>query len=165
MIIRQKKLKDCEEWVDININSWNENLKGIVSDKLLKFMIDDRDSRIKKDISNFKQDNFNYVLEEDSEVIGILKLKKCSRNNYEDYAEVQVLYLKTKEKGKGYGKLLINKAFEVFRSLGYNKVIIGCLENNPSNEFYKHLGGNFIGQEPWNVLDEHYIENVYEFNI
>ena len=35
-IIRKKELKDCEDWINVNISSWNDNLKGIVSDKLLE---------------------------------------------------------------------------------------------------------------------------------
>ena len=34
-IIREKELKDCEDWVSVNISSWNDNLKGIISDIVL----------------------------------------------------------------------------------------------------------------------------------
>ena len=39
MNIRVKELKDCEVWVDINIRGWNDNLKGIVSDRVLKILL------------------------------------------------------------------------------------------------------------------------------
>lgn len=165
MNIRKKELKDCEVWVDINIKSWNENLKGIVFDRVLKKITENKDSRIKKDITNFKVDDWNYVLEDNNKVIGIMKIKQSDRNDFEKYGEVQVLYLYTKEKGKGYGKSLINKAFEVLRNKGYKKVVIGCLEGNPSNEFYKHIGGKFIKQESWDIFNEHYMENIYEYDI
>ena len=165
MIIRKKELKDCESWVDVNIKSWNENLKGVVSDKLLSFIKDKRDSRIKNDIENFVQDDWNYVLEENGKVIGILKLKETDRQGYKNCGEVQVLYLYTEEKGKGYGKALINKGFEVLKNKGYKKAIIGCIDGNPSNGFYKHMGGKFVRQEPWNILDEHYTENIYEYDL
>ncbi len=165
MIIRKKELKDCEVWVDINVKSWNDNLKGIVSDKLLRFITENKDSRIKKDIENFKFDDWKYVLEENDRVVGIMKIKQSDRTDCEDCGEVQILYLYTSEKGKGYGKALVNKAFEVLKEKGYKKVVIGCLDKNPSNEFYKHLGGKFIRQDPWNILDEHYIENIYEYEL
>lgn len=165
MIIRKKELKDCEVWVDINVKSWNDNLKGIVSDKLLRFITENKDSRIKKDIENFKFDDWKYVLEENDRVVGIMKIKQSDRTDYEDCGEIQILYLYTSEKGKGYGKALVNKAFEVLKEKGYKKVVIGCLDKNPSNEFYKHLGGKFIRQDPWNILDEHYIENIYEYEL
>ena len=90
---------------------------------------------------------------------------KNQKKGYEKCGEVQGLYLYTEEKGKGYGKTLINKAFEVLKSKGYKKTVIGCVDGNPSNGFYKHLGGKFVRQDPWDILDEHYIENIYEYNL
>lgn len=165
MQIRKKELRDCEVWVDINIKSWNENLKGIVSDRVLNIITENRDTRIKNDINNFKVDDWNYVLEEKEKVIGIMKIKQSQRIGYENCGEVQTLYLYTSEKGKGYGKALIDKAFEILKIKGYKKVVIGCLNGNPSNGFYKHIGGKYIKQEPWDIFDEHYIENIYEYSI
>ena len=165
MIIRKKEIKDCESWVDVNIKSWDENLKGVVSNKLLSFIKEKRDSRIKNDIENFVSDDWNYVLEESGKVIGIMKLKESDKHGYENCGEVQILYLYTEEKGKGYGKALIDKGFEVLKNKGYKKAVIGCIDGNPSNGFYKHMGGKFVGQDPWDILDEHYIENIYEYDL
>lgn len=165
MNIRKKELKDCEIWVDININSWNDNLKGIVSDRILKIITENRNARVEKDIKNFRVNDCDYVLEDNKNVLGIMKIKKSNRKGYENCGEVQVLYLYANEKGKGYGKALINKAFEILKDKGFKKVVIGCLVGNPSNEFYKHIGGKFIEQEAWSIFDENYIENVYEYDI
>ena len=165
MNIRVKELKDCEVWVDINIRGWNDNLKGIVSDRVLKIITDNRDSRIKRDIDNFIKDDFHYVLEDNDKVIGIIKIKQSTREGYENYGEVQALYLDTLEKGKGYGRALVNKGFEVLKNKGFNKVIIACLDGNPSNEFYKHIGGKFIFNDYFNLFDESYLENYYEYDI
>lgn len=165
MIIRKKELKDCESWVDVNIKSWNDNLKGVVSDNLLSFITEKRDSRIKNDIDNFVYDDWNYVLEENGKVVGILKLKESDKEGYKKCGEVQILYVYTKDKGKGYGRALINKGFDVLKNKGYKKAIVGCIDGNPSNDFYKHMGGKFVRQDPWNILDEHYIENIYEFDL
>ena len=147
MIIRKKELKDCEAWIDVNIESWNENLKGIVSDKILKHMKDKRSSRIENDISNFKYNDLDYVLELNGQIIGIMRLKPSEKEGFEDCGEIQMLYLYTLEKGKGYGKTLLNKGFEVLKSKGYKKAVIGCIDKNPANEFDKHMGGTFVRQE------------------
>lgn len=49
-IIRKKELKDCEDWINVNISSWNDKLKGIVSDKLLENISSNRVERIKNEI-------------------------------------------------------------------------------------------------------------------
>lgn len=162
MNIRKKELRDCGVWVDINIESWNDNLKGIVSARVLKIITENRDARIEKDIEKFRDSDWNYVLE-DNGVIGIMNIKQSDRCGFENCGEVQVLYLYSSEKGKGYGKALMNKAFEVLRNKGFKKVVVGCLVGNPSNDFYKHIGGKLIGQEPWEIFGEQYIENIYEY--
>ena len=92
-------------------------------------------------------------------------MKESDKRGYENCGEVQILYLYTEEKGKGYGKALINKGFEVLKEKGYKKAVIGCLEGNPSNGFYKHMGWKLIRQDPWDILDEHYTENIYEYDL
>lgn len=164
-LIREKKLRDCEDWINVNVCSWNENLRGIVSDKLIEKIISNKYERIKKEKENFKQDNYHYVLEENKKIVGILKIKQSNRENFIGYGEVEILYLLSCVKGKGYGKILINFAFSKLKKMGFNKVIIGCLEHNSSNEFYKHLGGKFIKQEDWDIFDETYKENIYLYRI
>lgn len=164
-LIRKKELQDCEDWVNVNISSWNENLKGIVSDNLLEKISSNKEERIKKEIENFILDDFHYVLEENKKIVGILKIKECDREDFVGYGEVQVLYLLSNAKGKGYGKALINVAFSRLKEKGFNQVVIGCLDGNPSNEFYRHLGGEFIKKEDWNIFDECYKENIYLYKI
>jgi len=48
---------------------------------------------------------------------------------------------------------------------GYNKMIIGCLDDNPSNEFYLHMGCNFIKTNPIKIGEQNLIENIYTINI
>ena len=40
-------------------------------------------------------------------------------------------------------------------------MIIGCLDGNKSNEFYKHIGGKYIKQRMFERLGM--LENVYLF--
>lgn len=40
--------------------------------------------------------------------------------------------------------------------------MIGCLDGNPSNNFYKHLGGKYLGNS---LFREKYIENIYLFEL
>ena len=161
MIIRKKEEKDIEAWIDVNINSWNENLKGVVSDNLLKMMRDKRKTRIEKNKEEWKEDDWHYVLEENNKVIGIMKLRECDKKGYENCGEVQILYLYKAEKGKGYGKALLEKGFEVLKSKGYDTVIIGCLEGNPSNGFYKHMGAELVNERVITIGEQNLPENIY----
>ena len=63
------------------------------------------------------------------------------------------------------GAILTDGIISKLKEKGFNKVVIGCLDGNPSNEFYKHLAGKFIKQENWNIFDECYKENIYLYEI
>lgn len=45
--------------------------------------------------------------------------------------------------------------------MNFDKMVIGCLESNPSNNFYKHIGGKFIKTRIFENLQ--LLENVYYF--
>ena len=53
------------------------------------------------------------------------------------------------------------QAAEKLKKLGYNKMIIACLKGNPTNEFYKHIGGVYIKDGLYKRLS--LAENVYYF--
>lgn len=165
MLIRKKELKDVEPWISVNISSWSDHLKGVVSNRVLSIIASNKEERIKREKENFVENNNCYVLEEHGEVVGILKVKQSDREGFLDCGEVQVLYLLKKVKQKGYGKALLSKAFEVLKEQGFQKVVIGCLDQNPANEFYKHMGGVSVRQEPWTIFEETYMENVYLFDL
>jgi hypothetical protein len=46
--------------------------------------------------------------------------------------------------------------------MGFNKMVIGCLDGNPSNDFYKHIGGKYIKQRIFERLQ--LPENVYYYD-
>lgn len=48
----------------------------------------------------------------------------------------------------------------------YNKVVIGCLKGNKTNEFYKHMGADFKFQRDWTLPNGQVLkENVYVLKI
>ena len=50
---------------------------------------------------------------------------------------------------------------EILKSMGFTKMIVGCLADNPTNDFYKHMGGKLIKQRVFEKLQ--LPENVYLF--
>lgn len=64
-----------------------------------------------------------------------------------------------------YQNKIIRKAISELKKMGYNKMVNGCLEENPSNEFYKHMGGKFIETNPFKVPNgQELIENLYYYD-
>ena len=56
----------------------------------------------------------------------------------------------------------MKKAVEVLKDWGYTKMINGCFEGNPSNEFYKRMGGKFVGTTMLTLQNgQELVENLY----
>lgn len=63
---------------------------------------------------------------------------------YNNCGEIFALYVLKEYKSNGYGKKLVEVATKELKEMGFDKMKIACLKGNPSNEFYKHIGGVYV---------------------
>ena len=148
-IIRKKERKDCKDIAQVVTVAWNETYKGIVPDEFLNNLYTNEEQRAIDSFNNFdEENNHQFVLEVDNKVVGFVSVGITDDTSY-GY------------KGYGYGKKLMKVGINELRKIGCNKMLIGCLQGNPSNEFYKHIGGKFIKTRVFQKLN--LIENVYFF--
>lgn len=162
-IIRKREYKDLEAIERVVTLGWNQTYKGLVSDRVLDVIREKESLRVDKRKEDFDSNNNDYlVLEVDGEVIGFCRYGESEE---EGYGEIFALYILNGYKGNGYGKELVLTASSMLKEMGFDKMLIGCLVGNPSNEFYKHLGGKFIKTKTSIRLDEEMTDNIYEFNI
>ena len=81
----------------------------------------------------------------------------------------KVNYLIEKKNIKDEEILIIsftNKAVNELKNMDYKNMIIGCLSDNPSNEFYKHMGGKLVDQNPLVLPNgQELLENLYYYDI
>ena len=113
-----------------------------------------------------KNNNNQLVLEVDGKVVGFANFGKSDDEEYENCGEIFALYIIGEYKGKGYGRKLVNEAIKELKKLGYNKMIIACLKGNPTNEFYKHMGGKLVDTNPLVLPNGQKLkENLYYYDI
>lgn len=161
-IIRRKEKKDCKDIAHIVTVAWNETYKGIVPDEFLNNLYKNEKQRASFSFNKFdKKDNHQFVLEVDEKVVGFIKVGSANDTSYNKCGEIYALYIIIGYKGYGYGKKLVEIGIKELKNMGYDKMIIGCLQGNPSNEFYKHMGGKFIKTRNFKMLN--LPENVYLF--
>ncbi|MBQ2872411.1 MAG: GNAT family N-acetyltransferase [Bacilli bacterium] len=161
-IIRKRKKEDCISIANIVTIAWNETYKGIVPDWFLEELKNNEDDRIKKAYDEFDMNNNNQlVLEVDNKVVGFVNYGKSEDNEFNNCGEIFALYIISKYKGNGFGRKLVSAAIKELKSLGFDKMIIACLKGNPSNEFYKHIGGVYIKDGIYKRLN--LPENIYYY--
>ena len=162
--IEELNLSNVEDYAKVNALSWKESYKGIVNDEFLELV--NTEDEINKNINRLKEslldkDKKRFILKVDNEYVGVLCVRKSKYDKYQDYGEIGDLYLLNKVKHKGYGKILFNKAKQELIDMGYSNMINGCLKDNPSNEFYKHMGGILIDKDIFKIPNQDIIENIY----
>lgn len=158
--IRRRERNDCKDISHVVAVSWNETYKGIVSDEFLNDLYNNEERNASNSFINFNEDNnHQFVLEIGGKVVGFVKV---GDSNWNDCGELCAIYILKKYKGLGFGRKLFDAGVNELKKMGFNKMIVGCLKGNPSNEFYKHMGGNLIKTRNYERLN--LPENVYLFD-
>ena len=164
--VEKSKKEDCKAIAEFVTRTWNETYCVIVNDEFLDNLENTEEKRYINAINNFdEKSNMQYIIKKDNKIIAYLKLSKIKDDEYKEYIELQSLYVLKEYQKNGIGKELIQKAFNEAKKAGYKKMIIGCLEENKSNGFYKKMGGKFIKKRKFKLPNQTLYENVYEYNL
>lgn len=162
-IIRRANEYDTKSIIDISNKTWITTYKGLLSDKTLNDKITKTETRIKK-LKNIIKDNNNYyVAIVDNKIIGFISYGKSRNKKYENYGEINALYVLKEYQKLGIGKKLFLKGIENLVNLGFKNMILNVLEGNNTINFYKHFNGEIIDQRYDYFSDELIKENIMLF--
>ena len=162
--IRKRKKEDIPNIESVVTNCWQQTYRGILNDDFLDNLSNNEKIRAKKMTERFGTGtDFFLVLEIDGEIVGFANIGPTEDKRYRNCGEIYALYILKKYHKFGLGKKLVEASFEELKKRNYKKAIIGCIEENPSNEFYKHIGGNFVRKRAFKIAGQEMFENVYEF--
>lgn len=160
-IIRKRKVEDSEELAHAIAIVWNTTYKGIVDEDFLIGLSNNEKYSALRLKNSIMDQPYYCVLVLENKIIGWIYFTMES-DSHVDSAEIHSLYVLKEYQGMGYGKLLYDYAVDEIRKNAISKLIIGCLDKNPSNDFYIHLGGKQIGNR---MFREKYLENIYLFEL
>ncbi len=162
-IIRKRQKEDCFDVAHVVTVAWNETYKGIVPDEFLNNLYLNEEARATNAYNKFdEKDNHQFVLEVDNKVVGFVNVGSTDDKDYDNCGEIHAIYIINGYKGYGFGKKLIESGINELKEIGCDKMIIGCLVGNPTNGFYEHIGGKYIKQRMFELLQ--LPENVYFFD-
>lgn len=164
MNIRKAKSSDAKDIIEINIKTWCSTYKGIVPDDFLKEKEEAKEKNIKKCEETVEAKDNVLVAEYDGQVVGIVSYGKAKVINEKDYGEIYSLYVLDNYQGKNVGKELFLAAREQLIKKGYSKLVLSCIKANPSNGFYKRMGGQVVEVIISNIGGRKIEENVIVFN-
>lgn len=165
--IKELTLEDIPDYVKVDTLAWQESYKGLIADSILDEVVNNIENYIQKQINKFDNDKKNnikkFVFKVNNEAVGMTGIGKSTYEKDEDIGELYSLYLLNKVKKKGYGKMLFYHDVKELIGLGFNSMVIGCLVNNPANDFYKHMGGKLIEVVTKKIKGYNMTENIYYY--
>lgn len=163
-MIRKLTKEDIPEYQHLITTVWNETYPGIINDKFLKSLYQGEQVRIELDLYMFnEQTNKILVIEENNKLVGFTRYGKSSDKLYPNTGEIFSLYVLKEYHHKGYGKQLVQEAVKELIKLNYSSMVIGCISLNPSNEFYKHIGGIHKSTRVLTQTGDTLTENIYYY--
>ena len=167
--IERLSIENAHEYAYVNSRAWLESYKNIIDDEYLERINNDESintytEKLKRYVVD-DPDHF-FLLRVARKPVGVLCVRNSKYEDYQDCGELGAIYLLNEVKGNGSGKVLFEYAKEELKKMGYKKMVNGCIDGNPSNEFYKHMGGKLVKQLPFVVKNygQELTENLYYYD-
>lgn len=162
-LIRKSKIEDYDSIAHVVTKCWQDTYRGIVNNDFLDSLSKSEKTRAKSQKDSFdKNNNHEYVLLVNKKIVGFVKVS-LSEEIINECGEIQAIYILKEFKGNGYGRKLFEKGVSELKSMCCKCMVIGCLDGNPSNEFYKHMGGEYLKQRIFSLPNQDLLENVYYY--
>ena len=163
-LIRNSVKNDIYDIIHVVTISWNETYKGIVPDSELEKLKTNEEERAQKLLQQYENGEFQeYVLEIDNKIVGFIRFGKSEDSEFTACGEIYAFYIINQYHGLGLGRKLFELAVRELKKQGFNKMIIACLKDNPTNNFYIHMGGKYLKDGIYQRLNLK--ENIYYYDI
>ena len=158
-MIRFAKKGDAQAIVNINVMGWKETYKNIFPQDFLDGLNPNDEVSIQKCKDKIKE---YVVCELDGRIVGMARYGNNKKGYDSSYGEIYAIYVDSNFKNKGIGTGIVDFIFKNAKS-SYKHILISTLVENSANEFYKKIGGEFIGTSEFKIKNNSYIENVYKY--
>jgi ribosomal protein S18 acetylase RimI-like enzyme len=150
--IREATAADIANIAQVHVNSWRETYPGIVSAEFLQNLTAEKMvERWEKALRETQSPWKTFVVEEGGTIKGFVKVGKSRKPEFVYNGEIYALYLLKEVQGRGLGRALFQKAIGNFMQEGISSMYLWVLKDNPTIEFYRHMGGKEIARQPLNI--------------
>ena len=148
--IRTARIEDCDQLGLITVSASHSAFIGAIPEECFDFSwtpeVSAQGWRKSFPESTDRGQSFR-VLETTERIVGFAWSAPWAETEGYD-ASIRGLYVLPNCQGSGYGRQLVSDAAAHLYANGARSLEIGCVRENPSCEFYRHLGGVEIGSRP-----------------
>lgn len=166
MNIIQADSNHIPEIQQIAIKSWEVTYSDILSQEQFDYMIEMMYSHTALNKQMTEQKHHFLLIQEEStsDYSGFVSYEL----NYKNQAKTKIhkLYLLPECKGKGMGRLLIDRVISLARSADNSHLSLNMNRDNKSLGFYKQMGFEIVGEEDINIGNGYLMEDyIFEKKI
>lgn len=149
--LRESQPEDAQGITDVHIKSWQETYRGLMPDSYLDSLNHEESARRlgrwQERLGNPDERKLSWIAEVDRIIIGFVSIGKCRDERPIADGEIYAIYLLKKYHGSGVGRALFERGFELLRNLGFLSASLWVVKGNPTEGFYRHLGGILRGEK------------------
>lgn len=162
MNIRLAIPEDALQIAKVQVESWRSTYPGIVP----KSYLDSLDVKKREKIwAQAAANQALYVAELNETIVGFaIGGENRDKDTYPEYdGELYAIYSYDRVHGQGIGKALFKSTVRNLAERGFKKMVVSVLSDNPAVEFYKRMGGKFIGEETIDIDNVKIQESFYGY--
>lgn len=151
---------------EIAIESWKVTYAEILSKEQFDYMVEMMYSEIALKKQMFESDHHFLLIKESgsSDYSGFASYELNYKN--EPKTKIHKLYLLPECKGKGMGRILIDKVAALAQSANNSFLSLNMNRDNKSLGFYKQMGFEIVGEEDINIGNGYLMEDyIFEKKI
>lgn len=107
-----------------------------------------------------------YVAEMDGEIVGFaIGGENRDKDTYPEFdGELYAIYSYQCVHGRGIGRALFESTARNLAERGYKKMVVSVLAENPAVNFYKYMGGYYLGEETITIDGVSIQESFYGYD-
>ena len=145
MIIREANKNDLSSIGKVQVDSNRSTYIEIMPEKYLNNLsYESKASEWDEKLFNVNSKQFMYVAEnDDANIVGFASGSLVRTNDLFE-REIYSIYILKEFQRKGIGQLLIKAIITKFIECNVSSMLLWTLKDNPSQSFYKHLGGKIV---------------------
>ena len=145
--------------------SWLTTYAGLMPQEIL----DARVGRVREQAEFYGkvigQGRDYWVAEYGGAVVGFAVSGASRDENFPQDGEIDALYLLKGFQGTGLGRKLFETCADALWKEGFARLIVNCLEGNPSLGFYEHMGGRAVGERSDTLRGHVICEKILRFEL
>lgn len=155
---RKAEATDAFALAKVHTLSWQATYKGIINDAYLTAL--DAEKKALWWESLIKAGS-TVQIAENKNILGFSTAGKCRDGDLLYVGQLYAIYLLPEWQRKGIGNILFKKAVEGLTLAGITSMKVWVLRDNPAKQFYRSLGGQYLGEEIIEIGSQKLIEECF----